>query len=236
MKRLVTAIWLDARLQVRYGLYAVTAIVVAAWAIALVFFAEALRPHAALIVPLFVVGNLLLTTFYFVAALVLFEKGEGSLAAIATTPLRDAEYLLSKVISLTALAMIESLVIVALLSGIRTPWELLLPASAFLAAVYTMIGFIAIVRHDSINEFLIPSMGYVFVFVAPLVGHFGFVDSIYFLPHPVEMALVLMRAAYAVEPNWKIAIALGGLVAWFAATFVWARHRFDRFVVRTMGA
>jgi fluoroquinolone transport system permease protein len=236
MKRLVTAIQLDARLQLRYGLYAVTAIVVAVWTIGLWRFAEALRPLAALLVPVFVAGNLLMTTFYFVAALVLFEKGEGSLSAIATTPLRDGEYLLSKIISLVALALVETLVIVALLSGTQARWGLVLPASALLAAVYTMLGFVAIVRHDSINEFLIPSLGYVFALVLPLVGHFGFVDSIVFLPHPMEMALVLMRGAYAPEPVWKIAVALAGLVAWFAATFLWARARFDRFVVRTAGA
>jgi fluoroquinolone transport system permease protein len=236
MKRLVTAIRLDARLQFRYGLYAVTAIVVAVWAVALWFFAEGLRPHAALLVPVFVTGNLLMTTFYFVAALVLFEKGEGSLSAIATTPLRDGEYLLSKVLSLTALALVESLVIVALLSGAQARWGLLLPASALLAAIYTTLGFIAIVRHDSINEFLIPSIGYVFALVLPLVGHFGLVDSVFFLPHPMEMALLLMRGAYAPEPVWKIVVALVGLVAWFAATFLWARRRFDRFVVRTAGA
>lgn len=236
MTRLVTAIRLDARLQLRYGLYAVTALVVAVWAIVLWLFAEAFRPVAALLVPVFIAGNLLMTTFYFVAALVLFEKGEGSLAAIATTPLRDSEYLLSKVLSLVALALVESLVIVALLSGTQARWGLLLPASALLAAVYTMLGFIAIVRHDSINEFLIPSLGYVFAIVLPFVGHFGFADSVFFLPHPVEMALVLMRGAYAPEPVWKIAVALAGLVAWFAATFLWARRRFDRFVVRTAGA
>ncbi|MCC6742875.1 MAG: hypothetical protein IT175_03350 [Acidobacteria bacterium] len=236
MKRLVTAIRLDVRLQVRYGLYAVTGLVVAVWATALWFTAEALRPHAALLVPVFVVGNLLMTTFYFVAALVLFEKGEGSLSAVATTPLRDSEYLLSKVLSLVALALVESLVIVAFLSGTQARWGFLLPASALLAAIYTMLGFIAIVRYDSINEFMIPSLGFVFAFVAPLIGHFGFVDSVFFLPHPVEMALVLMRGAYASEPGWKIAVALFGLVAWFAATFVWARSRFDRFVVRTSGA
>jgi fluoroquinolone transport system permease protein len=235
MKRLVAAIRLDARLQLRYGLYAVTAVVVAVWAIALWFLAEALRPLSGLLVPVFVSGNLLMTTFYFVAALVLFEKGEGSLAAIATTPLSDAEYLLSKVLSLTALALVESLVIVAVVSGTEARWGLLLPASALLAAVYTMLGFVAIVRHDSINEFLLPSVGYVFAFVLPLVGHFGFVDSLFFLPHPVEMALVLMRGAYAPEPLWKITLALFGLVAWFAATFLWARQRFDRFVVRTAG-
>ena len=236
MKRLVASIRLDARLQLRYGLYAVTGIVVAVWAIVLWLFADALRPLAALLVPVFVAGNLLMTTFYFVAALVLFEKGEGSLAAIATTPLRDGEYLLSKVLSLTALALVESLVIVALLSGTDARWGLLLPASALLAAIYTMLGFIAIVRHDSINEFLIPSLGYVFALTLPLVGHFGLVDSMVFLPHPMEMALVLMRGAYAPEPVWKLAVALCGLVAWFAAAFLWARARFDRFVVRTAGA
>jgi fluoroquinolone transport system permease protein len=235
VKRLVAAIRLDAKLQLRNGLYAVTGIVVAFWGTALWFFSQSIRPHAALLVPLFVVGNLLMTTFYFVAALVLFEKGEGSLSAVASTPLRDKEYLLSKALSLTALALVESLVIVAFVSDTQTRWGWLLPASALLAAVYTMLGFIAIVRYDSINEFLIPSLGYVLVLSLPLVGHLGFMDSILFLPHPMEMALVLMRGAYASEPIWKVSVAFVGLAIWFAATLLWARRRFDRFVVRAAG-
>jgi hypothetical protein len=50
------------------------------------------------------------------------------------------------------------------------------------------------------------------------------------------MALVLMRGAYAPGSVWKLAIASAGLVAWFVATFLWARNHFDHFVVRTAGA
>lgn len=47
-------------------------------------------------------GNLPLATFFFIAGLVLLEKGEGTLEAQIVTPLTAGGYLASKILTLTA--------------------------------------------------------------------------------------------------------------------------------------
>ncbi len=66
----------------------------------------------------FVIGNILITSFYFIAGLVLLERDEGTLTAQAVTPLRPWEYLFSKGISLFVLVFVENLIIVVLYAGL----------------------------------------------------------------------------------------------------------------------
>ena len=126
MRRFLASLRRDVLLQVRYKLVAVSLFMVAFWSGLLALVPEAFRPEPTLFVPAFVVINLLTTTFYFICGLVLFEKGEAVLSALVTTPLRDREYLLSKVVSLTLLACFETLGIVVLFFGVDVNWGLLL--------------------------------------------------------------------------------------------------------------
>ena len=97
MRRFLASLRRDALLLVRYKLVAVSLFVVVFLGGLLRFVPEAMRPAPDAIVPAFVVVNFMVTTFYFMCGLVLFEKGEAVLTALVTTPLRDREYLLSKV-------------------------------------------------------------------------------------------------------------------------------------------
>ena len=54
-----------------------------------------------LLLLVFFLGALLGTTYMFVAAMVLFEKGESTLDAVIVSPLPTRDYILSKVVTLT---------------------------------------------------------------------------------------------------------------------------------------
>ncbi|HEX7186240.1 MAG TPA: ABC transporter permease [Thermoanaerobaculia bacterium] len=235
MTRLPALLRGDVRLQYRYGLYAVSGVIVLVWGVLLSLLPETAELSAALIVPAFLVSNLIVTTFFFMGALLLLEKGDGVLEAIVTTPVRDVEYLLSKVISLTFLALAESLLIAALLFGVSVHWGPLLAGAVLLGAFYTLAGFIFVVRYDSINELLIPSVGLVAVLLLPLLPHFGLTGRLPFYFHPVEPAMTLLRAAYRGAASWEIVYGVIGALAWCAASFLWARRRFRDFVVRAAG-
>ena len=78
---------------------------------------------AALFLPVVLLENILINTFYFVSALLLLERGEGTFAAQSVTPLRADEYLASKLVTLTALSLVESLAIATALTGLN--WRLI---------------------------------------------------------------------------------------------------------------
>ncbi len=179
--------------------------------------------------------NLIITTYYFIGALILLEKGEGTLAGLVVTPLRDTEYLTAKIMSLTFLAMLESILIVVLIYGFNFKPLPLLAGMLLLGGFYTMIGFVTIARYDSINEYLLPSGVVVMLLMLPLIDYFALWESAIFYLHPVQPALVLMRAAFVSVEPWEIAYGVFGSLLWLGLSFAWAHRIFHRFVVRAAG-
>jgi fluoroquinolone transport system permease protein len=232
MKRLFATLWCDMRLQWRNGFYLVTGIVLAFW----VIFRSQLPPtDLARLLPAFIISNLVLNTFYFVAGLLLLEKAESTLEAQVLTPLRPAEYLASKVLSLSILALVENLLVVVLFQGFAFRLLPLLTGLLLAAAMYTLTGFMVIARYDSINEFLFPSVPMIILLCLPLLPYFGVGQTALVYAHPLQPALLLMQAGFVRLPFWQAAYALlyGGLCLGLLA---WAsQRRFQRFIIRKEG-
>jgi fluoroquinolone transport system permease protein len=236
MKRLLSTVRWDVLIQFRQGFYYVSVFFVLVCAVLLRQLPHDGRVNFGIVIPAFMVLNLLVTTFYFIGALVLLEKGEGTLAGLIVTPLRDVEYLLSKILSLLLLALLESLLIVVLSYGFAFQVVPLLAGMILLGALYTLLGFIAIARYDSINEYLLPAGVMVALLTLPLIDQTGLWHSWLFYLHPVQPALVLMSSAFAPLAPWESIYAVLGSLFWVGLSFVLARHIFLRFVVRSAGS
>lgn len=236
MRRLIFTIQKDFVLQVRYKLVAVSVVIVAVFGGILSILPMGILPAQGILVPFFLLTNLMITTFYFMCGLVLLEKGEGLLSAIVVTPLRGGEYLAAKAISLTLLGTAESLALVIFIFGMDANWLLLLLGVVLSGGLFALLGFIAIVKYDSINEFLLPSVLMVTFLMVPLAPHLGLLDSWLLYLHPLEPGMALMRAAYLETSAAQVMLALIGMVIWIAASFIIARRRFDYFVVRAAGS
>ena len=73
---------------------------------------RAARADGAAWVPALLAVNLQITTFFFVAGLMLLERDEGTLTALAVSPFSPAAYLATRTITLTALAAVETVAVV----------------------------------------------------------------------------------------------------------------------------
>lgn len=231
MRRFLASFRSDVLRQIRYGLYAVSVFMVLVWGVGLRWVAIGTRGIESAAVPAFVAFNLIVTTFYFTAALVLMEKTEDTLSAMMITPLRYSEYLLSKGLSLSFLAIVESVLVIVLIFGPDFDWLMLLPASTCLGLLYTWWGFLVVLRYASINAFLMPSAVYVAALTLPILSHFGITGRWAFAWHPVEPAMTTMRAAYLPTSGWELAYGLVGMIGWTGLTFVLARRRLARFAL-----
>jgi fluoroquinolone transport system permease protein len=226
-RRMLYSLRWEATLQFRNGFYYAVGFILVFWVI---LYSQI--PHIDLraLLPGLLLGNLLVTTFYFMAGLVMLEKGEGSLEARVVTPLRSWEYLLVKVLALSLLVLAENLVIAALFSGFSFA---LLPVTFGLllsGAIFTLTGFLAVVRYHSINEFLLPSMPYTLLLMLPLADFFGVIQSPLFYLHPVQAALVLMEGGFRSLNGWEWAYGLLYGLAGVVVLFVLCRRAFRRFV------
>lgn len=232
MHRLAATVRLDLRLQMRNGFYYAVAFVLVCWFIVLTL----LPPiDWGYLLPAVVFGNLVMVNFYFVAGLVLLEKGEGTLEAQVVTPLADWEYLASKTLTLAALSLVEQAVIVWSAHGGGFAIGPLAAGIVLAATLYTLTGFVLVARYRSINEFLFPSVPFTFILSLPILHYFGVWDTWLLYLHPFTAPLTLLAAAFGPIPSWQWAYGLLYSAVWAGLLFLAGQRAFERYLVAREG-
>jgi len=233
MTRLAATMRCDVRLQLRNGFYWAVAFVLGGWAILI----SQLPPFAwAPLIPPLILGNLVMATFFFMGGLVLLEKGEGTLEAQVVTPLTGGEYLASKVLTLTALSVVENLAVVLVAHGPAFRWVPLVTGMAAASMMFCLIGFIVVARYDSINEYLFPTMFYTTLFYLPVLDYAGLWETRWMLLHPLQAPLVLMEGAFYPLQTWEWLYGSVYSTLVIVLVFLWSRRTFRRYVVARVGA
>ena len=241
MTRLLSAMKIDVIVQVRNNLYAIgigVAILVA------VMVSQLARPNQLpSLVPalmLLVIGG---TTLLYVAGLILFERDEGTLDAVMVSPLRTSEYLWSKIITLTALATLESVTMIggAMLLMSRSDamtWPavpILLLGIIAIGVMYTLMGIVLIVRYDKITDFLIPMAALFSVLQLPFLHFWGVMEHPAFLIIPTSAPTMLMQGAYLPLATWEWLYAVGYTAAMIMGLTIWAYRAFNTHIIMKLG-
>jgi fluoroquinolone transport system permease protein len=223
--RLVSVIRCDIELQARNGLYAATGFVllVSLWALV------ALPPAGlARLLPAVALNSLGVTGFYFSAALALLERAEGSDRARFVTPLHPAEYLAARATTLALLGLQQQLALGLLLLG-PSPALLTLCAGVILAAaMLALAGYAATAGRHTIGDFLLPSLPWLALLLAPLVADLLAWRSPLLWLHPLQGPLALMRSAVAPAAPWEPVLGLCAGMAWTTICFALARRVYGR--------
>jgi len=233
MTRLLSIARWDVQLQFRNGFYYVSAAMA-------VFFVILLRQFPqvdwAYWWPAIITGNLTVNAYYFMAGIVLLEKGEGTMEAQIVTPLRPWEILTSKVLTLGLLSLFETLTIVALVQGVQFNWLLLITAIVLYIALLALYGFIIVVRYDSISQFLLPSVIWTMGFSLPLLYYFDIWRNWVMFIHPLQAILILIQSAFTSVPVWQIVYGIGYALLWTGIAMAVSLRVFHRFVVTKEGS
>lgn len=161
MKRLLNAIRWDVRFQKNYGLYMAGTVLTLVWIGVLSLFNGEAMKLAVLVV---LISDVSTMGLLFIGAILFFERGQGSIRAVITTPLKTKEYILAKVISLTFFITVFSVmlvVIISLIKGIQFSGFYLIVSVIVIAAEYVLIGFYLSTFFRNFTDFLLP-MGLVF--------------------------------------------------------------------------
>ncbi len=232
MTRLLSIARWDVQLQFRNGFYYVSAAMAAFFVILLRQFPEV---DWAYWWPAIITGNLTVNAYYFMAGIVLLEKGEGTMEAQIVTPLRPWEILTSKVLTLGLLSLFETFTIVVLVQGVQFNWFLLVTAIVLYIAILALYGFIIVVRYNSINQFLLPSAIWTMGLSLPLLYYFNIWRSWVMFIHPLQAILILIQSAFTSLPAWQIVYGIGYALLWTGIMMVVSLRVFHRFVVTKEG-
>jgi fluoroquinolone transport system permease protein len=230
VRRGLAALRWEFTLQARHHFYSVTAVVTIVLVGILRLLPDVAREQPASLVPMFVLFNLQITAFYFAAALMLLERGQGVVAALLTSPLRPGQYLWGKALALALLGAAENLAIVLLAFGPEQGWGWLLLGTVLLALLYAFLGLAVVAAHSGINTFLIPSIGWIALFSLPLLGYYELIPRWTLAWHPMMPSLLLLEgSARPIAAAAAIYGILGG-AGWCVAAFLWARYRLVQLV------
>ncbi len=233
--RILASLAKDVRLQVRYGFYWVYLVVCGLYVAILHLLpttaAELLRPYVLFsdpaILGLFIVG-----------AFLLFERGDGTLESLFVTPLRTGEYLWSKAISLTLLALVTSAGIAVATAGLDLRPHYLFLGVVLTSLIFIFVGIAIATRCRTFMIFVVISGLGTGVFTLPLLDYFGILRSRLFFLLPTQGSLVLLAGAFSPEAPAAIDVLLSltTLAVWGLAAYVWAHRWFERYVVGRVGA
>lgn len=230
IKRLIATFKLDTLNEWRNKLHAVgigTALITAA---ALHFVLEIDDPGGVLpSLFLFAGGS---TTLVYVGAMIVFERDEGTLDAVVVSPLRHHEYLTSKVVTLTVLTLIEKIILLLLLDGFDGYNMILFLSGALtISAMMILLGFVMIVRFESITDFLMPMMGVLFILQLPLVYFNNISETDLWLAFPTAAPTMLMWGAWHEIETWKIVYGFGYAMLIIGGLYLWAERAFQKFII-----
>ena len=232
LRRLSATLYWDIQLQARNGFYYVGALMLL---MRTVLGSQVPTVTLAWLFPAYILTNLAVNTFYFMGGLLLLEKEEGTLEAQVITPLRHTEYLASKIITLTLLGAVENMAVVALTYAGEYRLAPLLAGSILMGTIFTLAGFLTVVRYDSINEYLLPSMLIIGLLSAPLLFYFELSTSWLFCLHPMQGGMILLKAAFQPVPIGQIMYAMAASVLWIGLLFQAGQRTFHRFVILKAG-
>lgn len=229
MTRLWSTLGWDVRSQLRQGLYVAAGVVIVIWT---ALFWQLPASGVGWLLPFAVFMDLSVFGFYFMAAILYLEKGDGVLEALVVTPLRRGEYLAAKLVSLTLLAVVATVVVVGLSYRGPVNWLMLLMGVVMNSWVMVLTGFVVAARYNGISEFLIPSMIWMVPTQLPLLDFFGIWQSPLIYVIPTQPTMLLIAGAFAPIAPWQLVYAVAYLVV-AALVVTWlALRTFDRFVVQ----
>ncbi|HBX23317.1 MAG TPA: hypothetical protein DEF34_06795 [Desulfotomaculum sp.] len=242
MIRLISAMKTDVTVQVRNRLYYIGPAfsVFAAGLLVLLAPTVGLAQSIPTAMILLVGGSTLL----YVVGLITFEKEEGTLNAFIVSPLRIHEYLLSKVLTLTALATLESLIIIIgatlFIRGNAQAWIpfnvlLLLVGIIAMGVIYTLIGIIVMVRYDRFTDALVPVLAVAIPLQLPFLYYLGWLTHPIFLIVPTTAPLLLMSGAFLALSPWIWVYAVGYTLMVTIGFAYWAYVAFRAHVIMKAG-
>ncbi|HUH07405.1 MAG TPA: hypothetical protein VML96_06310 [Egibacteraceae bacterium] len=233
--RVLAAVRLDLRLQVRYGIAQAASVVTLLWIVVLRALPDPARQVA---VPLVIFGDLAIIGFFFIGGMVLFERGEGTLSALAISPLSPGEYLAARLFSLTSLALASSLVVLAATAWDLRPGLAATGASvAVLSIISLLVGFVTVAPFDAVSRYMIPSVAPLLLLGAPLLARLDLIGGPLLFLLPSHGAMVFLSAAFDADAQpGVLALGAASSAIWVAILWRAAGWAHRRWVVPVAGA
>ena len=171
-------------------------------------------------------ADLAISCSFLVGLMSLTERDEGSLVALAVTPMSKWAYLISKTMSISVISTFQMIFLVLLVYDGAVYLPFLFLGLFGIAAIATLLAFMIAAQYDTLFDFLLPVIAWGFVMSIPAGGIlFGWQPALLDL-HPVRPALLLVEAAFDELPDARLYVGQAGTALWIVVAALLARWSF----------
>lgn len=225
MQTLRTYLRWDLTFLTRYQIVA-AAFGVGALYLLLFFLVPAIRIDELILALIYLDPTMLGMTF--VGALILFEKSDNTLSAIAVTPIKPWHYLLSKALSLTFVMLPVAILMAGFGHGWRFNYPLFISNLILTSLVYAFLGIIVVARAQSMNEYIIQLALVTLPLSLPFLPLFGVWEHSLWYLIPSQASISLFQGAFGPIPTWEIFYGFGYLLILLPISYFFARRAYLR--------
>jgi fluoroquinolone transport system permease protein len=135
--------------------------------------------------------------FLFVGVLMLFEKNENTIHALAVSPVRISNYILSKSISLTVVSLFCCYAMAIASYGFKFNFLHFTMAVILTSLMFTFLGFIAVAGQSSFNTYFLKAIGIILLLTLPFLGYFEVIPRFWFVLFPTQPAIDLFSLSFS---------------------------------------
>ncbi|MBN2618955.1 MAG: ABC transporter permease [Spirochaetales bacterium] len=189
MKNLITLVQQDIKFQFRQGFYTVYSIITLFYIVILKLLSGSITN---IITPLIIFSDPTFIGFFFIGAILFFEREQNVTTALFITPVKIEEYVLAKCISLTSVTLFVSVVIVGVVIGFKINWFLLLFGIISTSFIFILLGMIISNYVKKITLYLLIGGFLISPLALPIFYILGLNSSMlfYILPSTASLKLI----------------------------------------------
>lgn len=226
MKVLLKIIKWDFVLQIRYNIVTIALIISALYVLLLKSIPNV---NIDQLVILLVLSDPVMFGVMFIGVLVLYEKDNNTLSALIASPLTASQYLWSKAISLTIIAIPIALAISIIGHGLSINYIHLLLSVILTSLAFVFLGFIVVSKASGFNQYIIMFALFTLPVSIPMLGLFNILHSDLFYLIPTHATILLLKSAL----NYDISLGqtiygIVYLIFWLIIAYYFAVKAYEK--------
>lgn len=198
--RILNIVLYDLKFQFKYGFYFAYLFVGIFYIAILRFLPVGFQNPAAQFI---IYTDTSLLGFMFIGGIILLEKSQNTLEFLFVTPMKISEYIISKLISLTFMALLISFLIIFSGYGFNINYLSFISGIVLNSILITELGIIVGAHSKTINHYLINFIFTFPLFVIPLLDLLNIIDNPVFYILPTQCTFKLIESGFSNTLNIK---------------------------------
>jgi len=227
-KRMVQALKADLKFEQKQGFFMIYLVISFLYILLLAQIPESFRM---LILPFVIFSDPSVLGLFFIGGILLLEKQQGILQSIVVTPLSSMEYMISKVCSLTLVALFAGILISAFIAAQEVNYISLMVGIILTSSFFTLMGILIACRARTVNAFFVKMIPVMLFLVLPVFLLIPFWDQSLLNIIPTVACLRMVYGAYHGNPLGEMVFQIGymGVLNFFLLKYT--VNKFEELIV-----